>query len=88
MTLGDGAPLGELTDTRPVAHQEIDGRRTSLDSRHAHLGGDRYGFAIDADYDRGRPLVISAALAYSTFLGAVGADSGRGVAIDGSGTRT
>ncbi|HEX5858177.1 MAG TPA: SBBP repeat-containing protein [Microbacterium sp.] len=78
--------LGELTDARPVAYQDLDGRRVPVASRHALQGGDRHGFAIDGDYDRGRPLVISAALAYSTFLGAVGSESGRGVAVDRSGS--
>jgi hypothetical protein len=79
-------PLGELTDVRPVGYQEIDGRRVPVETRHALRGEAHYGFAIDADYDRGRPLVIGAALAYSTFLGAAGSDSGRSVALDAGGS--
>jgi hypothetical protein len=78
-------PLGDLLEARPVAYQEADGRHVAVESRYALHGDDRHGFAIDGDYDRARPLVIRATLAYATFLGAAGSDSGRSVAIDGSG---
>jgi hypothetical protein len=79
-------PLGDLTDARPVAYQELDGRYVAVESRHAIQGQERHGFALDGSYDRSRPLVIGAALTYSTYLGAAGSDSGRGVAVDGLGS--
>ena len=47
-------PLGDLTDARPVAYQELDGRYVSVESRHAIQGQERHGFAIDGNYDRSR----------------------------------
>lgn len=39
------------------------------------------GFAVGA-FDRTRTLVIDPTLAYSTFLGSIGADYGQGIAVD------
>jgi hypothetical protein len=79
-------PVGELTDTRPIAYQEVDGGRVSVESRHSLRADGHHGFAIDGDYDRDRPLVIRARLAYSSFVGGASGDSGRGVAVDAQGT--
>ena len=78
--------LGNLTDTRPITYQEIDGKRVVVPS-HFELDGlatTTYGFAVGA-YDDKRPLVVDPGLVYSTFLGGAGDDSGFGIAVDTAG---
>lgn len=48
-------------------------------------GRDHVGFRLGA-YDERRPLVIDPVLSYSTYLGASGADVGRGIAVDAAGS--
>jgi len=77
--------LGTLEDTRPVSYQRSGGERTPVESRY-RLDGSGYGFALPAGYDRSQPLVIDPGLAYSTFLGGSGFESGEGIAIDAQGS--
>jgi hypothetical protein len=77
-------PAGVLTDSRPVSHQPIGGRRVAVSSRYRLLGAKEHGFEL-GDYDRGYPLVVDPGLAYSTFLGGSGPDSGRALALDRTG---
>jgi Ca2+-binding RTX toxin-like protein len=76
--------LGTLEDTRPVSYQRSGGERTPVESRY-RLDGSGYGFALPAGYDRSQPLVIDPGLAYSTFLGGSGGDTGGGIAVDARG---
>ena len=80
-------PLGALNDARPVSYQDVAGVRVPVDSRYALRGDNegRYGFVVGDNYERSQPLVIDPAIAYSTFVGGSGADSGRAVALDGDG---
>lgn len=81
-------PLGVLTDTRPVAYQQIGGRKVPVESRYALNRGaganQSYGFALGT-YDPRYPLVIDPGLAYSTYLGGTGSDTGVGLAVDKEG---
>jgi len=85
--------LGVVRFTRPVAYQEIDGRRIEIPVSymlHAPNSAFRiphsafvYGFTVGA-YDRSQTLVIDPLLA-STYLGGGGSDSASSLAIDSSG---
>jgi hypothetical protein len=72
-----------LIQRRPVAYQDIHGRRVPVDVRYRILGRD-VGFAVGR-YDRTRPLVIDPILSYSTYFGATGPDVALGVAVDAAG---
>jgi hypothetical protein len=82
--------LGVVRFTRPVAYQEIDGRRIEipvsykikLETRNSKLET-VYGFTVGA-YDRSQTLVIDPLLA-STYLGGGGSDSASSLSIDSSG---
>jgi len=76
-------PLGVLTDSQPVAYQEIGGRRVIVPSHYA-LSGTGFGFDLGS-YDRRLPLVIDPGLTYSTFLGGAGSDQAKAVAVDAAG---
>ncbi len=81
---------GVLTQHTPVAFQEINGERVEVAvnynvERTSMNGTDwKIGFEV-GDYDNTVPLVIDPVLSYSTFLGGVGGDTGRGIAIDSGG---
>jgi hypothetical protein len=77
--------LGELTDARPVSYQQIAGERVPVASAYALDGHDAYGFTVGSGYDPGEPLVIDPSIDYSTFIGGVGSDAGRGIALDAYG---
>lgn len=73
---------GDLVHRRPVAYQEIAGRRIGVEVGFRPLGGNRYGFRAGA-YDLGRPLVIDpVVLVSATYLGGRGYDSLSGLALD------
>jgi hypothetical protein len=74
---------GVVRQRRPVAYQERDGARVPVPSRFA-LDGARVRVETGA-YDRSLPLVVDPVLAYSTYLGATGDESGAGVAVDAAG---
>ncbi len=106
----------EMRFRRPIAYQEIAGRRVAVaagwtlgsgfrvqgsgfrpgrDTQHAarNTSGNRrskienrksVSFRV-ARYDASRPLVIDPVLAYSSYLGGAGYDSGAAIAVDSSG---
>lgn len=76
---------GPLVDSRPIAYQEIGGRRVDVGASYALAGSSRYMFALGA-YDARRPLVVDPGLVYSTYLGGSGSDQGHAVAVDASGS--
>ncbi len=59
--------LGEVKFTKPVAYQEIDGRRVNVSVRYKLLSRNTYSFEVGG-YDRTKTLVIDPLLA-STYLG-------------------
>ena len=77
--------LGTVKMTRPVAYQEIDGKRVQVAANYtlSEKSGNSYGFRV-GEYDRARPLVIDPLLA-STFVGGSSDDYVGAIAIDSSG---
>ena len=75
---------GELRQHKPVVYQELNGQRVAIDGRFVIRGRREIGFEI-GKYDADSPLVIDPTLVYSTYLGAVGNDSGSSIDIDNSG---
>ncbi len=81
---------GEVRFHKPVVYQPgADGKRVPVQGQYAlsRKGGVRFEVA---HYDRSKPLVIDPVLAYSTYLGGSGSntglgDVGLGIAVDGSG---
>jgi hypothetical protein len=69
---------------RPVAYQEIGGKRKPVAGRFVQAGAGRIGFAV-ARYDTRRALVIDPVFAYSTYLGGGSDDMATGIALDASG---
>lgn len=90
LTLDDTGDLvatsatGALKLQRPLAYQQIAGRRVGVDSGFAltHDGGAR--FRVGA-YDRSRALVIDPVVSYATYLGGNGLDQGTAIAVDAAG---
>jgi len=68
-----GVPGGTVRHKRPVAYQEIEGRRVNVGASF-DLAGRRVGFRL-GDYDRSRKLVIDPVLAYSSYLGGSAEDT-------------
>ena len=75
---------GVMTQQRPLAYQQRDGRRAPVDVRYRLLGANRVAFVLGA-YDRGAELVIDPVLVYSTYLGGALDDRIAGLAVDESG---
>jgi uncharacterized repeat protein (TIGR01451 family) len=77
-------PAGGFRDDKPIAYQEIDGRRVDVPMAYK-LDGETYGFRV-GKYDRAAPLVLDPAiLIYSGFIGGLGDDRANGIAVDGDG---
>ena len=72
--------LGTVTFTKPVAFQEIEGRRVDVPVRYALRARGAYGFEVGA-YDAGQPLVIDPLLA-SMFVGGGGWDRAYAIALE------
>lgn len=64
---------GVLKQRKPVAYQNIDGRRREVTASYIMLKRNEVGFEI-GEYDSTRPLVIDPVLLYSTYLGGTGVD--------------
>jgi hypothetical protein len=76
---------GEIRQKKPATYQEINGERQEVESRYVMKGKRKAGFKL-GDYDRTKPLVIDpTVLSYSTYLGGMGVDSAKGIAVDASG---
>lgn len=84
------APSGDLSLTignrkfgllKPVAYQDIDGHRKSVEATYALSADGDVGFTV-AKYDRSKPLVIDPILSYSSFVWGFG---GADVAVDAAG---
>ncbi|MEW6668211.1 MAG: SBBP repeat-containing protein [Thermodesulfobacteriota bacterium] len=75
---------GDLTESPPVAWQEIEGRRIPVAVVYCLFGEKEVGFTLGA-YDPSHPLVIDPKLVWNTFMGSTGSDSGGSIALDKSG---
>jgi len=74
---------GPVTFTKPIAYQEIDGKKKSIEAAYAVFDEKNYGFVLGR-YDREKPVVIDPLLA-STFIGGSGIDEARSIALDTDG---
>jgi hypothetical protein len=75
---------GRMTESKPVAWQEIEGKRVPVDVSYRLTGEREFGFeaaACDSRY----PLVIDPILSWNTFLGGAGDDSANAIWLDLSG---
>lgn len=75
---------GAMTESAPVAWQDIAGSRVPVPVSWKLLGEDEVGFRV-GDYAPEFPLVIDPTLTWMTFLGQAGNDYGTAIAVDGSG---
>jgi len=73
--------LGTVAFTRPIAYQEISGKRTYVEVKYT-INKDIYAFDV-GNYDKTIPLVIDPLLA-STFIGGSDYDYGYDVVLDSS----
>jgi hypothetical protein len=74
---------GVLSESAPVAWQEMDGKRVPVEVAF-RVSGDEVGFRVGA-YDSSRPLIIDPTYAWHTFYGSAGDDFGHGLAVDAGG---
>ncbi len=75
---------GDVVMHKPVAYQEINGKRQNVAAEFVRESDNRVAFALGS-YDRSRELVIDPALSYATYVGGVGEDEAFAIAVDGSG---
>jgi hypothetical protein len=72
-------------ESAPAAWQEIGGLRVPISAGYvASVGGD-VSFRLGL-YDKSKPLHVSTALVYSTYLGGSGRDNGTLIAVDSAGS--
>ena len=83
-TLSVAFDAGSLSESRPVAWQEVDGRLQPVEVAFVRLAGDVVGFHVGA-YRRDLPLTIDPTLTWNTFFGGTGGDTGGAIVLDGSG---
>jgi uncharacterized protein (TIGR03437 family) len=70
---------------RPVAYQVVNGARKLVSASFAVRRGRWIGFRVP-EYDPSLPLVIDPVLSYSAFHGGTNSETGRGLAVDSSGS--
>ncbi|NVN93255.1 MAG: SBBP repeat-containing protein, partial [Desulfuromonadales bacterium] len=75
---------GNLTESAPIAWQEIEGRRKPVKVAFK-IAGDEVGFSVGR-YDHHQPLVIDPTYSWHTFYGSGGGTTyGTGIALDSNG---
>ena len=79
-----GFETGTMTESAPIAWQDVDGKRRPVEVSFATTDDDLVGFEVGA-YRSDLPLVIDPTLEWNTFLGGTGEDYGSGIAVDASG---
>ena len=77
--------LGELVDDAPYCYQEIGGRQVEVPARFELVDAQSCRFVLTGGYDPTKELVIDPNLAWATYLGGSGLDTGFGIAVDGAG---
>jgi hypothetical protein len=82
-SLGIAFTTGALTESAPVAWQDVDGRRVPVDASF-RMDGQEVTFALGA-YNPRYALTIDPTLVWNTFLGGSGDDLAYGIAMDASG---
>src|SRR5262249_22655511 len=76
---------GHIRQRKPLIYQEDNGVRREIRGGFRLTEPNQVGFHVAA-YDHTRPLTIDPVLAYSTYLGGSGNDSGQAIAVDTSGS--
>jgi len=76
--------LGLVEQQAPVSYQSVAGQRRAVTSSYQLRTDGTLGFTL-GEYDRSQPLVIDPTLVWSTYLGGTVEDTGRSVAVDGTG---
>jgi len=74
-----------MVQQRPLAWQNIDGVRRTVDVRYVLHAKRRVGFAL-GPYDAARELVIDPVFVYSSYLGGTGDDGAVKIAVDSAGS--
>ncbi|MBU0661759.1 SBBP repeat-containing protein [Patescibacteria group bacterium] len=88
-TLNIAFETGALTESAPIAWQDINGRRVNVDvtfslsPRERGRGEGEISFAL-GKYNPGYPLTIDPTLTWTTFLGGSGQDYGNSIAVSGT----
>ena len=75
---------GRMTESKPLAWQVIEGNKKPVMVAYNLYSEHELGFTV-GDYDKSLPLVIDPDLVWNTFLGGVGTDDQKGMAVDGNG---
>jgi hypothetical protein len=79
---------GPASILKPVAYQDVDGKRVPVAANYAMLPRGEVGFHLGS-YDRSRPLVIDPTVGpsvyYSTYLGSGNYDTFKSIAVDPAG---
>ena len=75
---------GDVLLHKPIAYQEKDGSRQTVDARFVLKTNNEVAFEL-GNYDRSRELVIDPSVSYATYLGGTAEDDGYAVAVDASG---
>jgi len=75
---------GQMRESKPIAWQEIEGKKVPVEISYQITEKKEVGFNIGS-YDSNLPLVIDPVLSWNTFMGSVNMDYGQGVAIDSNG---
>ena len=73
---------GEMTESAPIAWQEVDGKRVAVDVKFEKLGAHEVGFVLGA-HDPAFGVTIDPTYAWHTFYGSnTGSDVAYGIALD------
>jgi len=75
---------GTVTESAPIAWQELDGEHRAVSVAFVQHTRDTVGFVL-GDYDPSLPLSIDPSLTWNTFLGGAGEDLGLSIAVDAGG---
>ncbi|MEY2564542.1 MAG: hypothetical protein QOH88_2735 [Verrucomicrobiota bacterium] len=73
-----------LRQHKPVAYQEVNGRRKEIETSYAVVDAQRVRFEVGA-YDPHQLLVIDPILSYASYLGGNDIDTGGSLAVDAAG---
>jgi len=75
---------GDVYHRKPLVYQRVDGIKKEIEGRYSLKKVNEAGFEIPA-YDKSKPLIIDPVLAYSTYLGGRGEDTGYAISVDSAG---
>ena len=75
---------GTMTESAPVAWQNVGGQMKLVQVSYVLLGNNEVGYSVGA-YDHSQQLVIDPTLTWNTFLGGSGTNVAEAIALDSSG---